>query len=116
MRIHPVFHAKLLEPYKASTLTGRTTPAPPPILVENELEYVVEEVLDSKIDRGKLRYYIEWEGYPPEDRTWELVSHLKNAKEAVAQFHSRYPNRPSPTDLPHGDCSSCSEAKGHVRA
>src|SRR5271167_144449 len=116
MRIHPVFHAKLLEPYKASTLAGRTTPAPPSILVENELEYVVEEVLDSKIDRGKLKYYIEWEGYPPEDRTWEPVSHLKNAKEAVARFHSRYPNRPSPADLPHSDRSSRSEAKGRARA
>ena len=116
MRIHPVFHASLLEPYKANTLPGRTQPPPPPILVENELEYVVDEVLDSKIDRGKLRYYIDWEGYPPEDRTWEPVSHLKNAKDAVAQFHARYPNRPSPADLPHRDRSSRSEAKGRARA
>ena len=101
MRIHPVFHASLLEPYKANTLPGRIQPAPPPILVESELEYVVDRVLDSKIDRGKLKYYIDWEGYPPEDRTWEPASHLENAKEAVAQFHARHPNRPSPADLPH---------------
>jgi hypothetical protein len=116
MRIHPVFHASLLEPYKANTLPGRMQPPPPPILVENELEYVVDEVLDSKIDRGKLRYYIDWEGYPSEDRTWEPVSHLKNAKEAVAQFHVRYPNRPSPADLPHGERSPRSGAKGRARA
>ena len=77
---------------------------------------MVDEVLGSKIDRGKLRYYIDWGGYPPEDRTWEPESHLKNAKEAVAQFHARYPNRPSPADLPHGNRSSGSEAKSRARA
>ena len=50
MRIHPVFHASLLEPYKANTLPGHIQPAPPPILVESGLEYVVDRVLDSKID------------------------------------------------------------------
>jgi transposase InsO family protein len=116
MRIHPVFHASLLEPYKANTLPGRTQPVPQPILVDNELEYVVDQVLDSKIDRGVLKYYIDWEGYPPEERTWEPVSHLKNAKDAVAEFHSRHPNRPSPTDLPHRGRSLRSEAKGRARA
>src|SRR5438046_6161613 len=50
MRIHPVFHASLLEPYKANTLPGHIQPAPPPILVESGLEYVADRVLDSKID------------------------------------------------------------------
>ena len=59
MRIHSVFHVKLLESYKINTLADRIQSIPSPILVENELEYVVEEVLDSKIDRGKLKYYIE---------------------------------------------------------
>ena len=106
MRIHPVFHASLLEPYKGNTLPGHTQPAPLPIVVEGELEYVVDRILDSKIDRGKLKYYINWEGYPPEDRTWEPTSHLENAKEAVTQFHSRYPNRPSPADLPRNPLSA----------
>jgi Reverse transcriptase (RNA-dependent DNA polymerase)/RNase H-like domain found in reverse transcriptase/Integrase zinc binding domain/Chromo (CHRromatin Organisation MOdifier) domain/Integrase core domain len=116
MRIHPVFHASLLEPYKANTLSDRVQPAPPPILIENELEYVVEQVLDSKIDRGRLKYYIDWEGYPPEDRTWEPISHLENAKDAVAQFHSRYPNRPSPTDLPRSNRSTRLGVKGRAGA
>ena len=116
MRIHPVFHASLLEPYKANTLPGHIQPAPPPILIESELEYMVDRVLDSKIDRGKLKYYIDWEGYPPEDRTWEPASHLENAKEAVAQFHARHPNRPSPADLSHRNRSSDSETKGRTGA
>jgi hypothetical protein len=116
IRIHPVFHASLLEPYKPNNLPGRIQPPPAAITIENELEYVVDQVLDSKIEHGKLKYYIDWEGYPPEDRTWEPDSHLKNAKEAVARFHSRHPNRPSPADLLHRNRPSRSEAKGRAVA
>src|SRR5947207_1512747 len=116
IQIHSIFHVSLLESYKLNTLPGRTQSTPPSILVENELEYVVNQVLNSKIDRGKLKYYIDWEGYPPEDRTWEPATYLKNAKEAVDQFHSRHPNRPSPADLSHRDRSSSSEAKGRAGA
>ena len=49
-KIHPIFHASLLESYKANTLPDRTQPALSSILVKNELEYVMDEVLDSKID------------------------------------------------------------------
>jgi hypothetical protein len=34
MRIHPVFHGSLLEPYHANTIPGRTQPPPPPVEVE----------------------------------------------------------------------------------
>jgi hypothetical protein len=110
MRIHPVFHVSLLEPAPHDALLETD------IEVEPEQDFEVEEILDKKKINGQWKYLVKWEGYPPEDRTWEPVSHLKNAKEAVAQFHSRYPNRPSPADLPHGDRSSRSEAKGRARA
>lgn len=47
MKIYPVFHVSLLERYYLSTILGRTLPPPPPIEIDNELEYEVEEVLDS---------------------------------------------------------------------
>ena len=49
-RIHPVFHASLLDPYRVNKIEGRkqTTP-PPPEIVNGELEYEVEAVLDSRI-------------------------------------------------------------------
>jgi hypothetical protein len=64
------------------------------------LEYEVKEILDSKIVHGKLRYYVDWVGYSPIDRTWEPAEHLCHAKEALAEFHARYPGRPSPNDIP----------------
>ena len=89
MQIHPVFHVSLLDLYHDNPFPGRIQSAPPPIVVDVEFEYVVNEVLDSKIKCGtRLPYLIDWEGYPPEERTWESVLNLSNAKEAVAKYHS----------------------------
>jgi hypothetical protein len=99
MRIHPVFHESLLSPYHANTIPGRTQPPPPPVEVEGQQEFEVEEVLDSKIVRNKLRYLVGWVGYPPSDRTWEPAEHLANSPEAVARYHTQYPQRPSLGDL-----------------
>jgi hypothetical protein len=49
MRIHPVFHVFLLEPYHASTIPRRTHGPLPPIEVNGEQEYQVEDILGSKI-------------------------------------------------------------------
>ena len=69
-RIHPVFHMSLLDPYRANKIEGRKQLAmPPPEIVNRELEYEVETILDSKIQRNKLRYLVDWKGYGPEERT-----------------------------------------------
>ena len=68
--------------------------------IKGELEYEVEEILDSKIVRGKLKYLVNWVGYGPEERTWENVKNVENVKEKVAAFHRAHPERPSSDDLP----------------
>ena len=98
-KIHPVFHISLLEPYKENTIPGREQPPPPPVAIDNNLEYVVHQILDSRIHHGKLQYYVDWQGYSPAERTWEPTSHLSNAQDAVADFHYHYPLRPSPKDI-----------------
>jgi hypothetical protein len=47
-RVHPVFHASLLSPYKEMEEHGANFPEPPLDLVEGEEEYEVEQVLDSR--------------------------------------------------------------------
>ena len=54
-RIHPVFHASLLDPYQANKIRGREQLLPPPPdIVNGELEYEIEAVLDSRVRRNKL--------------------------------------------------------------
>ena len=71
----------------------------PQEIVNGELEYEVEAVLDSRVWRNKLQYLVGWKGYGSEERTWEPAENLENAKEAIAAFHFRYPNQPSAADL-----------------
>jgi hypothetical protein len=100
MRIHPVFHVSLLEPHRRNRLVGRVQPPPPPVEIEDDVEWEVGEVLDSRIRHRKLEYLVHWLGYGPHERTWEPPEHLANAADAVSEFHLRHPNRPAPKDLP----------------
>jgi hypothetical protein len=49
MKIHLMFHVSLLEPYHTSTIPRKTHEPHPPIVVDGEQEYEVEEILDSRI-------------------------------------------------------------------
>lgn len=100
MSIHPVFHVRLLEPYHPNRIQGRTQPPPPPEVIEEENEYEIGEILDSRIIRRKLQYLVHWKGYGEHERTWEPVEHMTHAQDEIAEFHQRYPQRPAPKDLP----------------
>lgn len=80
MKIHPVFHVSLLSVYHDN---GQVQPPPPPSLVDDELLYDVEHVLqhrDRKYGRGVRReYLIKWQGYGHEHNTWEPEKHLNAA-------------------------------------
>jgi hypothetical protein len=66
--------------------------------VEGELEYEVEEVLDSRIFRHQLQYLIKWQGW--DVLTWEYATEV-NKLQAIDDFHARHPNKlgPLPEDL-----------------
>jgi hypothetical protein len=48
MKIHPVFHGSLLDQFIESNIPGPVQPPPPPVEIDDHIEYEVEEVLDSK--------------------------------------------------------------------
>ena len=70
--IHPVFHIDLLTPYRETITHGPNFQRPPPDLVDNEEEYEVEKILDSRqFGRHKrLQYLVKWKGYPDSDNMW----------------------------------------------
>jgi hypothetical protein len=73
---------------------------PPPIEVNKNLEYEVNEVLDSQIKRCHLEYFVHWKGYDISEHTWEHASSLKDAPYKIVSFHVKYPQRPK--IAPHG--------------
>ena len=68
--IHLVFHISQLEPEIPNQIPNCIQPVPLPIEIDDELEYEIAEILDSKIDnqqRCKLLYFVRWMGYPGTD-------------------------------------------------
>lgn len=76
MRIHTVFHVSLLSPVIDSPLQGQESLPPPPVVVEGENLYFVDEVLDSKKEGGRWSYLVKWTGY--EDPSWEPRSNIQS--------------------------------------
>jgi len=100
--VHPVFHVSQLETSLQSSIPNRVQSLPPPIEVDGEVEYEVEEILDSKIDRRRrhcqLLYLVRWAGYAStdEETSWLLATELDHASELVEDFHRKYPGKPGP--------------------
>ena len=69
MKIHPVFHASLLEPTLSNPIQGRSQPPPPPVVINGEEEFEVENIIDSRLNRRHLEYLVDWKGYDASART-----------------------------------------------
>ncbi|CAJ0955099.1 unnamed protein product [Ranitomeya imitator] len=96
--IHNVFHRSLLRRYVAPMVPSVEPPAP--VLVEGELEYIVEKILDSRVSRRKLQYLVKWKGYAQEDNSWVFASDV-HAPDLVRAFHVAHPGRPGGSVRPH---------------
>ncbi|MBW0519747.1 hypothetical protein O181_059462 [Austropuccinia psidii MF-1] len=88
----------LLELVKQSSIPNKNQLPPPPILLEEQEEWEVAQVLDSKLKRGKLWYLLEWKGFSedPEIGMWEQASNLTNSPKLFKDFRSLYPDNPGP--------------------
>ena len=102
--VHPVFHVSQLKPATPNTIPNRVQSPPPPIEVDEDIEYEISEILDSKLDKRRkcqLLYLIQWAGYERTDQEidWLPTTELKHAVELVQDFHESYPNKPGPLNL-----------------
>ncbi|CEP09463.1 hypothetical protein [Parasitella parasitica] len=95
MKVHPVFHTNLLEPYHEDKIKARKPVTPPPILVDAHQEYEVEAIIDSRIHKRSLQYFVHWKGYSVMDRTWEPHANLTNCQDLLKTFHKQHPTKPS---------------------
>jgi len=87
MKIHFVFHVSLLNLYLASTILERIHDPPPPIEVDGEHEYEVEDIFNSRNFNHQLQYFVHLHGYDVNECTWKAIKNLLNAIEKVHEFH-----------------------------
>uniref|UniRef100_A0A8C5MDR7 Gypsy retrotransposon integrase-like protein 1 n=1 Tax=Leptobrachium leishanense TaxID=445787 RepID=A0A8C5MDR7_9ANUR len=94
-KIHPVFHVSLFKSYHPDPFIDRSPAPPPPSVVSDSLEYEIVRILDSRLHRGGLQYYVHWKGYGPEERSWEPVQDV-HAPALLRAFHRLHLRRPGP--------------------
>jgi hypothetical protein len=74
-KIHNVFHVSLLRQYHGDGTYS--PPQPPPVdMWDGQPVWSVERILDHaminpKATKPKYKYLVRWQGYPPDDDTWE---------------------------------------------
>ncbi|KAL5528114.1 hypothetical protein ACEPAF_7250 [Sanghuangporus sanghuang] len=88
LRIHPVFYAGLLIPYRERKDPAQRT-RPPPEVITGETEYEVEAIRDMRKRHGRWEYQVKWLSYPEEENTWEPVEGLCNAPKKLREYHER---------------------------
>ena len=91
MKIHPVFHATVLEPAHASIPVA--TQVPTLETDNNNKEYIVEKVLQSQLVDRQLQYLVKWKGYGMNNNTWEPASQF-TSKKVLQDFHQHHPEQP----------------------
>jgi hypothetical protein len=87
-KIHNVFHAAYLSPYKETEEHSLNFLEPPPELIEGEKEYEVERIIGMRhFGRNKkLQYKVRWKGYSETHDSWEPVDNI-NAPELLEEYH-----------------------------
>jgi hypothetical protein len=87
-KIHDVFHASLLTPYKEMEKHGPNFLEPPPELIEGEPEWEVEQILGDRTYRRKKQFLIRWKGYAPAHDSWADESDI-NAPNLLMDYKKR---------------------------
>ena len=89
-RIHNVFHAALLRPYKENEVYGENFTEPPAELEDGEEVYEVETILNHRKRGRGYHYFIKWRGYPITDASWEPEHVFSNDGNTLAQYKRRH--------------------------
>ncbi len=85
-KIHNVFHVFLLESRKDLAEKKQTSF----IYVNDEEQWKIEQILNSRKYREKLQYYIKWLNWNDIHNEWLNANNMSHASELIAEYHEKY--------------------------
>jgi len=89
-QLHPVFNVVKLFAAPEDPILGRKLQAlPPPIIVNREKEWEVEEILNSRWHQRRFQFLVKWKGFSREHNSWEVASDVK-APDLVAEYYRQH--------------------------
>jgi hypothetical protein len=93
-KIHNVFHASLLTPYKETAINGNHYQEPVPclslILLMGQPEWEVKAILGAGRKQNQLQYLVRWKGFSKAHDSWEPLAHI-NANDCIRRFYWEHP-------------------------
>jgi len=93
-QLYPVFNIVKLTLAPDDLITGhKTEDHLPPIVIDGEAEWEMEEILNSHWHQRRFQYLIKWKGYGREHNSWESTSEVF-APELTAEFYHKHPRAP----------------------
>ena len=73
-------------PNDPSSFPNRSVAPPKPLIIDDQIEFEVDRILDSCQHHKRTEYLILWKGYSLDQATWEPLAHLAYASKAIKTF------------------------------
>ena len=100
-KVGSVFHSSLLRRAARDPLPGQQLVPAESVIIDDQEEWEVDDILDSRRSHGRLQYKVNWAGFDL-DLEWYNADNgeFDNAADVVAEFHRTYPDKPGPHNAP----------------
>ncbi len=95
MKIHDTFHISLLRKAAIDLLTEQIQSSSSSIIIneQNEEEYEIDDILNSRYHYEKLQYRVIWIDHSS-DRAWYSTENFQNhSKNVIIEYHQKYSNK-----------------------